>query len=206
VACCVLGQRAWLAAILEKEMPAAGCTSATPAVTPGNEGREEFSLPALACCPWVTPGIAYGNGGGDFSVLAPPCVRDFGWLSGEEALVGRQPLPAVRDFTPDGRWSTYDVSVCKKMGENMRRDRLPSKAIPSPTNLAQLGHFPPVSHAGRLAGPEFYVYVFSLGAPSFWEVGRRMPRHEQKRMGAILVNSMQRHLFRNARILRHNKH
>ncbi len=45
VACCVLGQLAWLAAILEKEMPAAGCTSAMPAVTPGSEGGEEFSLP-----------------------------------------------------------------------------------------------------------------------------------------------------------------
>ncbi len=30
--------------------------------------------------------------------------------------MGRRPLPAVRDFTRDGRWSTYYVSVCKKMG------------------------------------------------------------------------------------------
>jgi hypothetical protein len=34
--------------------------------------------------------------------------------------------------------------------------------IPSPTKLARLGHFPPASQAGRLAGPVFYVYVFSL--------------------------------------------
>ncbi len=30
--------------------------------------------------------------------------------------MGRRPLPAVRDFTRDGRRSTYDVSVRKKMG------------------------------------------------------------------------------------------
>ncbi len=35
--------------------------------------------------------------------------------------------------------------------------------LPSPTYLAWLGHFPPASQAGRLAGPVFYVYVFSLG-------------------------------------------
>ncbi len=30
------------------------------------------------------------------------------------------------------------------------------------TKLARLGHFPPASQAGRLAGPVFYVCVFSL--------------------------------------------
>jgi hypothetical protein len=35
--------------------------------------------------------------------------------------------------------------------------------IPSLTKLARLGHFPPASQAGRLAGPVFYhVNVFSL--------------------------------------------
>jgi hypothetical protein len=35
--------------------------------------------------------------------------------------------------------------------------------IPSPTTkLARLGNFPPASQAERLAGPVFYVYVFSL--------------------------------------------
>jgi hypothetical protein len=34
--------------------------------------------------------------------------------------------------------------------------------IPSPTKLARLGHFPAASQAGRLAGPVFYLYVFSL--------------------------------------------
>ncbi len=29
--------------------------------------------------------------------------------------MGRRPLPALRDFTRDGRWSAYDVSVCRKM-------------------------------------------------------------------------------------------
>ncbi len=43
LACSMLGQLAWLAAILE-EMPAAGCTSATPAAILGSEAGE-FSLP-----------------------------------------------------------------------------------------------------------------------------------------------------------------
>ncbi len=34
--------------------------------------------------------------------------------------------------------------------------------LPSPTKLARLGHFPAANQAGRLAGPVFYVYVFSL--------------------------------------------
>jgi hypothetical protein len=34
--------------------------------------------------------------------------------------------------------------------------------LTSQTNLARLGHFHPASQAGRLAGPVFYVYVFSL--------------------------------------------
>jgi hypothetical protein len=53
LACSMLGQLAWLAAILEKEMPAAGCMSATPAATPAaapaaspeSEGGEDFCLP-----------------------------------------------------------------------------------------------------------------------------------------------------------------
>jgi hypothetical protein len=72
------------------------------------------------------------------------------------------PLPAVRDLTRDVRWSTYDVSVlklskvstrgkCTRMGNTLK--------IPSPTNLARLGHFPPASQAGRLAGPVFYVQL-----------------------------------------------
>jgi hypothetical protein len=71
----------------------------------------------------------------------------------------------VRDLTRDGRWSTYDVSVlklsnvsfwgkCARMGNTLK--------IPSPTKLARMGNFPPTRQAGRLAGPVFYVYVFSL--------------------------------------------
>jgi hypothetical protein len=78
--------------------------------------------------------------------------------------MGRRPLPAVRDLTPDGRWSTYDVSIlklynvhsgegCARMGNTLK--------LPSPTKLARLGHFPPASQAGRLAGPVFYVYISS---------------------------------------------
>jgi hypothetical protein len=62
----------------------------------------------------------------------------------------------VRDLTRDGRWSTYVVSVHKKMGGNM---------LPSPTNLARLGHFPPASQAWHLAGPVFKTRcIFSLSA------------------------------------------
>jgi hypothetical protein len=75
--------------------------------------------------------------------------------------MGRRPLPAVRDFSRDGRWSTHDVSVSKKMGERCAQTGYPLK-LPLPTNLARLGHFPPASQAGRLAGPVFYVYVLSL--------------------------------------------
>jgi hypothetical protein len=41
---------------------------------------------------------------------------------------------------------------CARMGNTLK--------IPSPTKLARLGHFPPASQAGRLAGP--VLYVFSL--------------------------------------------
>jgi hypothetical protein len=75
--------------------------------------------------------------------------------------MGHRPLPAVRDFTRDGRWSTYDVSVLKKMGGGGGDAHRPPLKLPSPTNLARLDHFPPASQAGRLAGPVFYVYVFS---------------------------------------------
>ncbi len=71
---------------------------------------------------------------------------------------GRLPLPAV---TRDGRKCTYDVSALKKIGGRMRTDRIPLK-LQSPTKLARLGHSPPGSKAGHLAGAVFYVYFFSL--------------------------------------------
>jgi hypothetical protein len=71
----------------------------------------------------------------------------------------------VRDLNSDGKWSTYDVSVLKKMGgggDACAQTGHPLK-LPLPTKLARLGHFPPASQAaGRLAGSVFYVYVFSL--------------------------------------------
>jgi hypothetical protein len=90
--------------------------------------------------------------------------------------MGRRLLPAVRNLTREGRWSTYDVSVlkhynvsfrgrCVRMGNTLK--------IPSPTKLARLGHFPPASQAGRLAGPVFYVYVFSLAIPT--RVMKKLP-------------------------------
>jgi hypothetical protein len=76
------------------------------------------------------------------------------------------PLPAVRDLTRDGRWSTYDESVLKLSKVSFRgkcaRTGHPLK-LPPPTKLARLGHFPPATQVGRLAGPVFYVYIFSLG-------------------------------------------
>jgi hypothetical protein len=78
------------------------------------------------------------------------------------------PLPAVRDLTRDGRWSTYDVSVLKLSNVSFRGKSARmgnTLKIPSLTKLARLGHFPPASQAGRLAGPVFYVYVFSLPIP-----------------------------------------
>jgi hypothetical protein len=78
--------------------------------------------------------------------------------------MGRRPLPAVCDLTRDGRWSTYDVSVLKLYNVSFlgRGARMGNTKLPSATKLARLGHFPPASQAGRLAGPVFYVYVFSL--------------------------------------------
>jgi hypothetical protein len=81
-----------------------------------------------------------------------------------------RPLPAVRDLTHDGRWSTYDVSVLKLYNVSFRgrcaRTGHPLK-LPSLTKLARPGHFPPASQAGRLAGPVFYVYVFSMAGTPF---------------------------------------
>jgi hypothetical protein len=81
------------------------------------------------------------------------------------ACIPHWPLLAVRDLTREGRWSTYNVSVlklsnvsfqgkCARIGNTLK--------LPSPTKLAWLGPFPPVSQAGRLAGQVFHVYVFSL--------------------------------------------
>ena len=75
------------------------------------------------------------------------------------STMGRRPLPAVRDFTRDGRWSTYDVSVCKKLGGKWRKDRLPSIATISNKSRTAVSFSKQV---GRLASPVFYVYVFSL--------------------------------------------
>ncbi len=59
------------------------------------------------------------------------------------------------------RWSTYDVSVLKKLGGRCAQTGHPLK-LPSPTKLARRGHFTPASQAGRLAGPMLYEYGFSL--------------------------------------------
>jgi hypothetical protein len=65
-----------------------------------------------------------------------------------------------------GRWNINDVSVFKLSNVSFRGKCPPfgnTLNLPSPTNLARLGHFPPASQAGCLAGQVFYVvYVFSL--------------------------------------------
>ncbi len=55
-----------------------------------------------------------------------------------------------------GKWG--GGGICAETGYPLK--------LPSPTNLARLGHFTPASQAGRLAGPVFYVYVFFLGVKS----------------------------------------
>ncbi len=63
--------------------------------------------------------------------------------------MGRRPLPAMRDLTRDGRWSTYNVSVLKLYNVSFRG------------RCARTGH---PHQAGRAPcrPAVFYVYVFSL--------------------------------------------
>ncbi len=75
--------------------------------------------------------------------------------------MGHRPLPAVRDLTRDVRWSTYDVSVLKKMGVKMRTDRKPSKAtITNKTSPA--GSFSSSQPGGPPCRPGVLcIYLFS---------------------------------------------
>ncbi len=57
---------------------------------------------------------------------------------------------------------TYDVSARKKMGGGGNARTCYSLKLPSPTKLTPLGHFPPASQAGRLAGLVFYVLYMSF--------------------------------------------
>jgi hypothetical protein len=55
------------------------------------------------------------------------------------------PLPAVRDLTRDGKWSTYDVNVLKLTNISFRGKcaRIGNiLKLPSPRKLAWPGHFP----------------------------------------------------------------
>ncbi len=69
----------------------------------------------------------------------------------------------MRDLTRDGRLNTYDESVLKLSKVSFRgkcaRTGHPLN-LTSPRKLARLGHFPPASQAGRLAGPVFYIIYF----------------------------------------------
>jgi hypothetical protein len=66
-------------------------------------------------------------------------------LSGEgKQNIPHWQLPAVRDLTRDGRWSTYDVSVLKLSNVSfhgkMRTHGMGNTLkLPSPTKLARLG-------------------------------------------------------------------
>ncbi len=89
-------------------------------------------------------------------------------------------MPAVRDLTRDGRWSTYNVSVHKLYNVSFRGKCAPMRQplkLPSPTKLARSVHFPPASQEGRPAGPVFYVYVFSLVQ---FELGVKSGHEEQQ--------------------------
>jgi hypothetical protein len=82
---------------------------------------------------------------------------------GSDESIPHWPLPTVRDLTQDGRLSTYDESVLK-LSKVSLRGKYACKGhplrLPSPTALTWLGHFPPASQAGRLAGPVFYTISF----------------------------------------------
>jgi hypothetical protein len=94
-----------------------------------------------------------------------PCSKARGGRGDHTPLAS---LPAVRDLTSDGRWSTYNVSVLKLSNVSFRGKCAcmgNSLKLPSTTNSPGwvIFHFPPASQEGCLAGPVFYVYVFSLG-------------------------------------------
>ncbi len=69
-------------------------------------------------------------------------------------------LPSVRNLTRGGGLSTYDENVLKQSKVSFRGKcarMWHSQKLPLPTKLARLGHFPPVSQAGRLAESVFYT-------------------------------------------------
>jgi hypothetical protein len=84
-------------------------------------------------------------------------------LGDSGARIPHWPLPAGFDLTRDGILSTYDESVLKLSKVSFRgkcaRMGHPLK-LPSPTKHAWLGHFPPASQAGCLAGPMFYMWIY----------------------------------------------
>ncbi len=55
--------------------------------------------------------------------------------------------------------------------------------IPSPTKLTRLGHFPPASQAGRLAGPVFYPISF------LWPKIQSEQKHKNLRDSDMLLNT-----------------
>jgi hypothetical protein len=81
-----------------------------------------------------------------------------------------------------------DLSVLKKMGGRCAQTGHPLK-LPTPTKLARLGHFPPAGQAGRLAGPVFDVYVFSLEQCLLCGEGRHPSFHCGQRSGREVYSS-----------------
>jgi hypothetical protein len=83
--------------------------------------------------------------------------------------MGRRLLPAVRDLTRDGRWSTYDVSVRKKMGGICAETGYPLK-LSSPPNLAGWVIFLQLARRGALpARCSVLSHVISLAG--HWAMG-----------------------------------
>jgi hypothetical protein len=104
----------------------------------------------------------------------------------------------MRDLTSKGRWSTYDVGVLKLSNVSMFHSgemRMHGKhsKLPSPTKLARLGHFPPASQEGRLAGPVFYIfslrYLYTAAVKQWSGRGRVAPPIQPFVQNNLEINS-----------------
>jgi hypothetical protein len=79
--------------------------------------------------------------------------------------------------------------------------------LPSPTNLAaRLGHFPPASQAGRLAGPVFYVYVYSLVCKNWHGLSMYLLAPNRSGRGRTplslyFLSALQRHNTENSKLI-----
>jgi hypothetical protein len=80
--------------------------------------------------------------------------------------MGRRPLPAVRDFTREGRWSTYDVSVLKLYNVSFRGSYHHQQNSPGwVIFLQQLSKPDRAPCRPGVLYVQLYIYVFSLVQP-----------------------------------------